>query len=195
MPKYGLTGGIASGKTVALQIFNEYGVDTIDTDELARLVIDRGTEGARKLREAIGEQYFFDGALERQRLREDMYQSPALKKTVESIIHPLVRNALDQWMKKDSKSPYQILCSPLLIETKQHEALDGVIIVDTPESIQLARATGRDSCSEDTIQKIIAAQLSRHGRLKHATFVIDNSGDLGSLARQIHTLHKKLSHG
>ena len=49
MPKYGLTGGIASGKTVALQIFNEYGVDTIDTDELARLVIDRGTEGARKL--------------------------------------------------------------------------------------------------------------------------------------------------
>ena len=63
MPKYGLTGGIASGKTVALQIFNEYGVDTIDTDELARLVIDRGTEGARKLEKAIGEQYFFDGAL------------------------------------------------------------------------------------------------------------------------------------
>ena len=57
MPKYGLTGGIA-GKTVALQIFNEYGVDTIDTDELARLVIDRGTEGARNLEEAIGEQYF-----------------------------------------------------------------------------------------------------------------------------------------
>ena len=100
MPKYGLTGGIASGKTVALQIFNEYGVDTIDTDELARLVIDRGTEGARNLEEAIGEQYFFDGALERQRLREDMYQSPALKKTVESIIHPLVRDALDQWMRK-----------------------------------------------------------------------------------------------
>ena len=195
MPKYGLTGGIASGKTVALEIFNEYGVDTIDTDELARLVIDRGTEGARKLKEAIGEHYFFDGALDRQRLREDMYQSPALKKTVESIIHPLVRNALDQWMRKDSKSPYQILCSPLLIETNQHETLDGVIIVDTPESIQLARGIGRDSCSEDTIQKIIAAQLSRHGRLKHATFVIDNSGDLGSLARQIHTLHKKLSHG
>ena len=124
-----------------------------------------------------------------------MYQSPALKKTVESIIHPLVRNALDQWMRKDSKSPYQILCSPLLIETNQHETLDGVIIVDTPESIQLARGIGRDSCSEDTIQKIIAAQLSRHARLKHANFVIDNSGDLGSLARQIHILHEKLSHG
>lgn len=194
MPKYGLTGGIASGKTVALQIFNEYGVDTIDTDELARLVIDRGTEGARNLEEAIGEQYFFDGALERQRLREDMYQSPALKKTVESIIHPLVRDALDQWMRKDSKSPYQILCSPLLIETQQHEILDGVIVVDTPESVQLARGVLRDSCSEATIQKIIAAQLPRHTRLKHATFVIDNSGDLRSLAQQIHTLHEKLSH-
>mgnify|MGYP001162409359 CR=1 FL=1 len=54
MPKYGLTGGIASGKTIALQIFNEYGVDTIDTDELARLVINRGTEGARNLKKAIG---------------------------------------------------------------------------------------------------------------------------------------------
>ena len=78
MSKYGLTGGIASGKTIALQIFNEYGVDTIDTDELARLVINRGTEGARNLEEAIGERYFFDGALERQRLREDMYHLSTL---------------------------------------------------------------------------------------------------------------------
>ena len=194
MPKYGLTGGIASGKTVALQIFKEYGVDTIDTDELARLVIDRGTEGARNLEEAIGEHYFFDGTLKRQRLRDDMYQSPALKKTVESIIHPLVRDALDQWMTKDSKSHYQILCSPLLIETKQHEILDGVIVVDAPESVQLTRSVRRDSCSEATIQKIIASQLPRHTRLKYATFVIDNSGDLRSLAQQIHILHEKLSH-
>ena len=123
-----------------------------------------------------------------------MYQSPALKKTVESIIHPLVQDALDQWMRNDSKSPYQILCSPLLIETKQHEILDGVIVVDTPESVQLTRSVRRDSCSEATIQKIIASQLPRHTRLKYATFVIDNSGDLRSLAQQIHILHEKLSH-
>jgi len=194
MPIYGLTGGIASGKTIALQIFSEYGVDTIDTDELARSVIDRGTEGARNLAEAIGDQYFFDGALDRQRLREDMYQSPALKQTVESVIHPLVRDALDQWIRKGSKSPYQILCSPLLIETKQHETLDGVIVIDTPEPIQIARGVRRDSCSEDTLQKIIASQLPRHARLENATFVVDNSGDVKSLAQQIHTLHENLSH-
>ncbi len=194
MPIYGLTGGIASGKTIALQIFNQYGVDTIDTDELARLVIDRGTEGARNLAEAIGDQYFFDGALDRQRLREDIYQSPALKQTVESVIHPLVRDALDQWIRKGSKSPYQILCSPLLIETKQHETLDGVIVIDTPEPIQLARGVRRDSCSEDTLQKIIDSQLPRHARLENATFVVDNSGDLKSLAQQIHTLHENLRH-
>ena len=194
MPIYGLTGGIASGKTIALQIFNEYGVETIDTDELARLVINPGTEGARNLAEAIGDQYFFGGALDRQRLREDMYQSPALKQMVESVIHPLVRDALDQWIRGGSKSPYQILCSPLLIETKQHETLDGVIVIDTPEPIQIARGVRRDSCSEDTLQKIIASQLPRHARLENATFVVDNSGDLKSLAQQIHTLHENLSH-
>ncbi|MBU25184.1 MAG: dephospho-CoA kinase [Gammaproteobacteria bacterium] len=194
MPIYGLTGGIASGKTVALQIFDKHGVDTIDADELARLVIERGTEGARILEEAIGEQYFYDGALDRRLLREDMYQFPSLKQTVESIVHPLVRDALDKWIKKSSKSPYRILCSPLLIETNQHVTLDGVIVIDTPESIQLERGARRDSCAKDAFQKIITAQLPRHARLEHATLVVDNSGDFRSLFQQIHILHEKLSH-
>jgi dephospho-CoA kinase len=193
-PVYGLTGGIASGKSTVLAQFAALGIDTLDTDQLARDVIAQGTPGAYELEAAIGSEYFPDGRLDRVLLRSKIYASPELKQTVESIIHPLVRHAVTQWLNKDSASPYRILCSPLLIETKQHESLDGVIVVDVSERDQLLRGTARDTQSRDTIQHIIDAQLPRDTRLSHATFVIDNSGDLESLTLQIQTLHEKLSH-
>jgi dephospho-CoA kinase len=193
-PVYGLTGGIASGKSTVLAQFAALGIDTLDTDQLARDVIAQGTPGAYELEAAIGSEYFPDGRLDRVLLRSKIYASPELKQIVESIIHPLVRHAVTQWLNKDSASPYRILCSPLLIETKQHESLDGVIVVDVSERDQLLRGTARDTQSRDTIQHIIDAQLPRDTRLSHATFVIDNSGDLESLTLQIQTLHEKLSH-
>ena len=94
-----------------------------------------------------------------------MYESPTLKKTVEAIIHPLVSDAVNQWLNQQSRTPYRIVCSPLLIETNQHEMLDGVIVVDAPESEQLKRGAERDSKSRDTIQYILDAQISRQARL------------------------------
>lgn len=193
-PVYGLTGGIASGKSTVLEQFAALGIETLDTDQLARDVIAQETSGASQLETAIGSAYFRDGCLDRARLRSDMYQSAALKKTVEAIIHPLVRNAVDQWLNQQSRSPYRILCSPLLIETNQHEMLDGVIVIDAPESEQLKRGTERDAKSKQTIQNIIDAQISRQARLGHASFVIDNSGGLDYLTQQIQTLHEKLNH-
>ena len=193
-PVYGLTGGIASGKSTVLAQFAALGIDTLDTDQLARDVIAQGTPGAYELEAAIGSEYFPDGRLDRVLLRSKIYASPELKQTVESIIHPLVHHAVNRWLNEDSASPYRILCSPLLIETKQHESLDGVIVVDVSERDQLLRGTARDTQSRDTIQHIIDAQLPRDTRLSHATFVIDNSGDLESLTLQIQTLHEKLSH-
>ncbi|MEE2820324.1 MAG: dephospho-CoA kinase [Pseudomonadota bacterium] len=193
-PVYGLTGGIATGKTTVLEQFAAFGIDTLDTDQLARDVIAQGTLGASQLETAIGSEYFRDGRLNRALLRSDMYESATLKKMVETIIHPLVRNAVNQWLNQQSRSPYRIVCSPLLIETNQHEMLDGVIVVDAPEIEQLRRGTERDAESKDTIQCILDAQISRQARLKHATFVIDNSGGLDTLTQQIQTLHEKLSH-
>ena len=193
-PVYGLTGGIATGKSTVLEQFIAFGIDTLDTDQLARDVIAQGTLGASQLEAAIGSEYFRDGRLDRALLRSDIYESATLKKKVEAIIHPLVRNAVNQWLNQQSRSPYRIVCSPLLIETNQHEILDGVIVVDAPESEQLRRGTERDAKSKDTIQYILDAQISRQARLNHATFVIDNSGGLDSLAQQIQTLHEKLSH-
>jgi dephospho-CoA kinase len=193
-PVYGLTGGIASGKSTVLEQFTALGIDILDTDQLARNVVAPGTPGAQELEAAIGSKYFPGGYLDRVLLRSRIYESPVLKQMVESIIHPLVRNAVNQWLNQESQSPYRVLCSPLLIETKQHESLDGVIVVDVPESDQLLRGVARDTQSKETIQHIIDVQLPRDARLGNATFVIDNSGDLESLTQQIQTLHEKLSH-
>ena len=193
-PVYGLTGGIASGKSTVLAQFAALGIDTLDTDQLARDAIAQGTPGAQELAAEIGSEYFPDGHLDRVLLRSRIYESPELKRTVESIIHPLVRHAVNRWLNEESVSPYRILCSPLLIETKQHDSLDGVIVVDVSEGDQRLRGTTRDTQSRETIQHIIEAQLPRDTRLSHATFVVDNSGDLKSLTQQIQTLHEKLSH-
>lgn len=193
-PVYGLTGGIASGKSTVLKAFEALGIDCLDTDQLARDVIAPGTDGFQALEDAIGSQYFDDGALNRLRLRESMYQSPKLKDTVESVIHPLVRDAVNQWLESDADSAFRILCSPLLIETNQHAVLDGVIVVDLPETEQIKRGTQRDLRAKDTIEQIIKVQLPRDRRLEAATYIIDNSGDLDSLMNQVTTLHEQLQH-
>ena len=193
-PVYGLTGGIASGKSTILEQLAALDIDILDTDQLARDVIAPGTPGAQELEAAIGSKYFPGGYLDRVLLRSRIYESPVLKQMVESIIHPLVRHAVNRWLNEESVSPYRILCSPLLIETKQHDSLDGVIVVDVSEGDQRLRGTTRDTQSRETIQHIIEAQLPRDTRLSHATFVVDNSGDLKSLTQQIQTLHEKLSH-
>ena len=192
-PVYGLTGGIACGKSTVLEQFAALGIETLDTDQLARDVIAQGTSGALQLETAIGSEYFQDGCLDRARLRSDMYQSAHLKKTVEAVIHPLVRNAVNNGS-INGRVAISNFVSPLLIETNQHQILDGVIVIDAPESEQLKRGTERDAKSKETIQNIIDAQISRQARLSHASFVIDNSGGLDSLTQQIQTLHEKLSH-
>jgi dephospho-CoA kinase len=110
------------------------------------------------------------------------------------VVHPLVRAAVTAWIASDTNSPYRILCSPLLIETEQHQTLDGVIVVDAPETCQLTRGAQRDNDSTARVQQIIDSQLPRLTRLEHATYVIDNSNDLTSLTNQVNALHETLTH-
>jgi dephospho-CoA kinase len=193
-PVYGLTGGIASGKSTVLELFTQLGVETRDTDQLARQVINPGSLGVQALEQAIGSKYFMDGALNRGLLRQEMYRAPSLKKKVESVVHPLVRAAVTAWISSDTNSLYRILCSPLLIETQQHKTLDGIIVVDAPEICQVIRAAQRDKNSTTRVQQIIDAQLPRLTRLEHASYVIDNSNDLTSLTNQVNELHETLKH-
>ena len=194
-PVYGLTGGIASGKSTALTTFQKLGIETLDTDELARVVIATGSPGRQELEKIIGSQFFESGVLNRPRLKEEIYNNPHLKENVEHVIHPRIHAEVSHWLSQSSKSPYRIMCSPLLLETDQHKALDGVIVVDVLETTQETRGATRDAESVDQVRKIIQTQLSRKERLSHADFIIDNSKDVESLYAQIFELHEQLING
>ena len=194
-PVYGLTGGIASGKSTALTKFKNLGVETLDTDELARAVIANGSLGKQELERIIGSQFFESGVLNRSRLRDEMYKNPDLKEAVERVIHPRVHAKVIGWFGQSSQSPYRVMCSPLLLETDQHKTLDGVIVVDVLETTQETRGAARDVESVEQVRQIIQAQLSRKERLSHADFIIDNSKDLESLYEQIFELHEQLING
>ena len=194
-PVYGLTGGIASGKSTALTKFKNLGIETLDTDELAHAVIANGSPGKQELERIIGSQFFQSGVLNRSRLRDEMYKNSYLKEAVERVIHPRVHAKVIDWVGQSSQSPYRVMCSPLLLETDQHRTFDGVIVVDVLETTQESRGAARDVESVERVRQIIQAQLSRKERLSHADFIIDNSKDLESLYEQIFELHEQLING
>lgn len=191
LPTFGLTGGIASGKSQALAYFAELGIPTCDTDQCAREVIAPGTPGEHALRAALGPEFFTTDGLDRGRLRNALFADPRLRQVVESIIHPRVRDAVSAWQNMPKQAPYQILCSPLLLETKP-PALRGVIVVDVPESQQKSRGAQRDGTTPEAIEQIMAAQSDRATRLAKADFILDNSGSKDALRAQVQALHHKL---
>ena len=192
-PMYGLTGGIASGKSTALQMFQTLGIPTVDADDVARTVIAPGSVGHHALIDAIGPSFFDGEVLNRSKLRDAMYLDETLKRAVEAVVHPRVRAEIDAWRARPSEAPYRILCSPLLLETGQDQSLDGVIVIDVDPEQQLDRAEVRDRRTRAQIQEILAHQLPREERRKRATYIIDNSSSEAALRTQIFALHERLT--
>lgn len=191
-PTYGLTGGIASGKSTALALFQQLGIPTIDADDIARMVVAPGTEGQAALKAAIGDEFFTEEILDRRKLRDAMYLDDSLKQAVESVVHPRVKAHIAAWKTRPVDAPYRILCSPLLLETQQDANLDGVIVIDTDPEQQVQRAAQRDRRSREEIAAILKHQMTREERLAKATFVLDNSGSTTQFKRHIAALHKRL---
>lgn len=189
MYRVGLTGGIASGKTVAANIFADLGAGIVDTDQVAREVVAPGQPGLEAVRKEFGAGVIrASGELDRQALREAVFADPAARETLESLLHPLIRartlDALEQL-----RSPYAVAVVPLLVETGFGELVDRVAVVDCPRSIQLTRLMERDGIDLERAESMLSAQASRRTRLAAADDVIDNSGDRESTRRQVRQLH------
>ncbi len=187
----GLTGGIGSGKSAASSHFESLGISCVDADITSREVVLPGTAALSEIEKHFGNNVIDNqGELNRKALREIIFHDLDEKAWLEKLLHPLIRERI-QLLIANSKSPYTILSSPLLIETKQHLQTDYVLVVDVPEDTQLSRTLKRDGGSEKTIKSILSNQLSRTQRLKYADDVIDNSTDLKTLRAQVESLHKK----
>jgi dephospho-CoA kinase len=190
--KVGLTGGIGSGKSTVAVLFAELGVAVIDADALAHELTGPGGAAIEPIRAAFGSEYVDQrGALDRTRMREKVFSDPAAKTTLESILHPMIRAETER-RSTQQDTPYVILMIPLLIEIGEPRArCDRVLVVDCPESMQIERAMARSELSRDAVEAIIATQVPRAERLRHADDVIDNSGPPENLRPQVEKLHAR----
>ena len=117
-----------------------------------------------------------------------IFAAPAMKQELEAIIHPRVRAEIQDFISQ-VKYPYCIICIPLLLETGGQAAMDRVLVVDTPEELQVARVSRRDRTNEDQTRRIIDAQISREERLRRAHDIIVNDGSIDDLKNQVVNLH------
>ena len=190
----GLTGGIASGKTLVSDFFTALGVPVIDADILAREVVAPGSEGLKKLID-----YFSDGILtsnnqlDRKALREIIFKNPSDRKIVDGILHPLIRQRSEDGIARyrDQGAAYIIYAVPLLVETKQVSRFDRVLLVDVPVELQIERIVSRDNSTRDQAQAIISAQASREERRAIATDIISNDKSVDSVREHVMQLHKQ----
>ena len=187
----GLTGGIGSGKTTVANLFAELGIELVDADLIAREIVQPGEPALQQIVEHFGATILqTDGSLDRAKLRQIIFATPAERCWLEQLTHPLIRQRIQQRLDQ-ADSDYAILVSPLLLETDQHLLCDHILVIDLPETLQVARTVQRDGNSEKQVNAILKAQCSRAQRLEQGDSVIDNSQSPQTLKARIKQLDLK----
>ena len=188
----GLTGGIGSGKSAAADAFAELGATVVDTDAIAHELTGSGGPAIAEIRKLFGEQAIGrDGALDRKRMREQVFSDPAAKQKLERLLHPMIRQESARRIAA-ARGPYVIHVVPLLIESPDYRRrVDRVLVVDAPEEAQVARVRSRSGLSEDEVRAIMRTQVPRAERLAAADDVLDNGGSRDALRTQVAALHEK----
>jgi dephospho-CoA kinase len=188
--RIGLTGGVASGKSTVAEMFAELGVPVVDTDVIAREVVEPGTPALDEIRETFGDEVIAaDGSLDRTAMRGIVFADDAAREALEAIVHPRIRSETIA-QATAAGGEYQLIVVPLLVESPLRSFVDRVLVVDCSEETQVRRLLQRDAGSEDQARRMLAAQASREARLAIADDVIGNEGDLGDTRRQVRQLHE-----
>jgi dephospho-CoA kinase len=186
----GLTGGIGAGKSAAAKIFSHFGIEVIDTDNLARQVVMPGSDALKKIVRHFGDQVLdLDDNLDRAELGRIVFNDSKERAWLEQLLHPLI----DGYAKNElaaATSEYAVLMSPLLLESGQHQLVDRVLVIDCEQEQQEQRVMQRSNLSLERVRKVIAAQMNREDRVLRADDIVTNNTDLAGLLRQITKLHE-----
>jgi len=191
----GLTGGIGSGKSTVANMFATLGVRIIDTDLISHQLTQAHGLAIPAIRAAFGADIINpQGALDRGRMRQIIFNDPAEKQRLEAILHPLIYAQTRQQAFSPTNAPYTLIVVPLLFESGRYvDWMQHVITVDCPEETQITRTVQRGNLDEAAVRAIMAQQLGRDERLRLADDVIDNNGNLDDLRVQIVGTHHRLS--
>lgn len=189
--RVGLTGGIASGKSLVAGLFAALGVPVIDADEFARTLVQPGSAVLAEITAEFGPRLLLgDGSLDRRRLRDIAFADPAARARLERILHPRILAAMEA-AADVAGGPYQLLVVPLLFEARFAGRVDRALVVDCPESLQRARLLARDHETPEGVEHLLAAQLSRAERLAGADDVLVNAGNPADARKQVARLHAR----
>lgn len=191
-----LTGGIATGKSHVRAQFEALGVPTIDADVLAREAVAPGTAGFSAVVARFGSDIVdATGMLDRKKLGAVVFADPVARRDLEAIIHPLVRQAIDDWFAAldASHHPFAIADIPLLYETGRDADFDAVIVAACDPDTQILRVMERDGLTEAEVRQRIAAQLPIDEKIRRADHVIRTDGSFAETDEQARAVHERLS--
>lgn len=183
----GLTGGIGAGKSTVAQYFAELGALVIDADQLARMAIERGTDGFADVMLRFGDDVIVNGDIDRKKLAEIVFSDPQARKDLEAIIHPRVQALFAQAVADLDAGDILIYEIPLLVETGAAAKFDYIITVESDLELRKARLL-KKGLYISQIEKRIASQASPQEREAVADTVIRNDADEDSLLRQVENL-------
>jgi dephospho-CoA kinase len=193
MVRVGLTGGIASGKSLVAAELAARGATIIDADVLAREVVEPGTPALAGIIDRFGADVVQDGQLDRARLAQIVFADPLARRDLERIVHPAVRARAAELERAAGDAAVVVHVIPLLVETGQQENFDLVVTVDADHETQVQRLMARNGFTRAEAEARIAAQASREERTLVADVVLDNTGSVTQLREQIDALWAELS--
>lgn len=188
--RIGLTGGIASGKSTVADMFQGLGADIIDTDIIAREVVQPGEPALDRIRHEFGDEVFLEsGELDRSVMRRIVFDDDDARDRLENILHPLIQERTIA-ASSAARGAYQVIVVPLLVESPLRQFVDRIVVVDCSENAQIQRLMARDAESEGQARRILAAQSSRDERLAIADDVVLNESNLTATLDQVQKLHQ-----
>lgn len=182
-----LTGGIGAGKSQAAEFFASFGATVVDADQLARLVIERGTPGFDAVVTTFGDSILKDGVIDRKALGEIVFQDPSARRKLEEIVHPAIRALFASVVADLASDEILIYEIPLLVETGAAENFDYIITVEADDEVRKQRLSQRGMTLTE-IERRMASQATSAERRAIADAVIENNGDQDQLLRACENL-------
>lgn len=195
MKVIGLTGGMATGKSTVASLLRQLGAKVIDADQIAREILQPGQEAWKEIVAAFGPEILReDNNIHREKLRKIIFQDEKARKRLDAITHPRIRTLAQERMQQFAAKGAEIIVyeAPLLFENQVHLWLRPVILVACDLATQKQRLEERDGLGEEEIQRHLEAQMTLEEKKKLADFVIENSGDLEELKRQVKEVWEKI---
>ena len=188
----GMTGGIGSGKSEALKIFESLNIKVIDLDKISKEITDKNHQAIEEIKSAFGNVFDKDNRPDRKKLREIIFLDKNQKINLEKILHPKILEEVKKKLNALSNEPYVVIDIPLLFETNQYTGLiSRSLVIDCEVNDQIERVKKRDGIDTSIIQLIMDQQIDRSSRIEKGDDIVLNDGSIEKLTQSIKLLHKK----